>query len=141
MKKKILALMLALSAISGTISVSAVSSSSRYVGKNPIAAGDVCGLISKHHCEFCEDSVMLLADESCPRCGSSLQSVCSGDYAVNPETGSTYFYVNCYVGSHPDGCQTIQSRCYTDTKCVSCNYHVSGTTTHIQAYFHSLEPS
>lgn len=85
---------------------------------------------------------MIATVEDCPDCGiGTLYSVCSGVRKMN---GSKYyFYVQCYVGTHPSGCQTVQTRYYTDKICTNpnCNYRYCNVDNHIQSYFHSLDES
>lgn len=142
MKKKILALMLALSAISGTISVSAVGSSSRYVGKDPIAAGEAALPECLSVCTELTD-----VGAVCPRCSEGeVSEICSGelvkDYSSS-EPEIVYYYLPCDDPTHPDGCQIKETRCYTDRVCENCPYdfHQSGTETHAETYEHTLVPS
>ena len=110
--------------------------------KDPIAAGDVCGIIPEHECDFCIQNGLLLESvaTTCPACQNGiLRNACSGRRVMN---GSDYyFYVQCYVSGHPSGCQTVQTRYYTDVACPNCEYQVSGSLSHIQAYYHSKDPT
>lgn len=139
MKTKILAIFCSVVIIATQLSVFAAESEDI---QRRLAAGDVCGIISGHECDHCagEDISTPAVAETCPDCGSgTLRSVCSGVRKMN--SGSDYFYVDCYVSGHPAGCQTGQTRYYTDITCTNtaCSYRVSGSDWHIQSYFHSMD--
>ncbi|MBP0978490.1 MAG: hypothetical protein J6P89_09985 [Oscillospiraceae bacterium] len=142
-RKTILSLVMMFFIISLSV-ISSASASNEYTPEiqKRLEAGDVCGLIEDHVCEFCDDDGRAAA-EICGDCGiGTLYSVCSGVRKLND--GGNYFYVDCYVSSHPAGCQTVQTRYYTDRICSNrpnCNFRECGLDNHIQSYFHTLVPS
>lgn len=119
--------------------------SSEYYKK--LAAGDVCGLIEGHHCDMCDDDTDIIdTAEICPDCGiGTLRAVCSGVRKL--DGGNDCFYDDCYLQGypyyHPSDCKTVIIRFYTDITCsyAPCGYRSCGSGSHIEAYFHSSDPS
>lgn len=139
MKRKILAILCA--AVMVIIPMAVWGTESTEI-QNRLAAGEVCGIIADHECDHCREGAAsaLTLGSTCPDCGSgTLRNVCSGTRKLN--RGSSYFYVECYVSGHPSGCQTVQTRYYTDVTCSNpnCNYRGSGADWHIESYFHSMD--